>query len=441
MLEGMNEIIKKIKSQTMDALAHEILKSEIMRTRILFSYFFFMVSVIGLAFFFLKDRIEREAGIHFPFGTTLAVTLTIAVYEYGVYRLLLSFQKKGKVIFAAGRFANAFVEISFVSVLLWINMNVFESPLIPLFSPAALVYFIFIILSVLRLEFFLSVFTGLVAALEFVALSIYVNPQVQNTISLKFFSSLPPLIGKSATFFITGVIAGFVALQLKRALVASSAAVQEKNQVIGMFGQYVSPDVVDKLLEQKTGNFSESKHVCVMFLDIRNFTRFSEKRSPGEVIDYLNYIFSHLIDIVNVHNGMINKFLGDGFMAVFGAPLSDSGKDVDNAVNASLALLRKIEQLNQEGKIPETQIGIGLHYGAAMTGNIGSEARKEYTIIGDVVNLASRVEQLNKEFGTKLLVTEAVFQTVKDKVPGRHISSLQVKGREEPVVVFELGKV
>ncbi|EMG13435.1 adenylate/guanylate cyclase catalytic domain protein [Leptospira interrogans serovar Grippotyphosa str. LT2186] len=228
---------------------------------------------------------------------------------------------------------------------------------------------------------------------------------------------------------------------MKRSLISAMSAVQEKNKVVGMFGQYVSPDVVDRLLEQKNESFSEFKRVCVMFLDIRNFTRFSEKRPPGEVIDYLNYIFSHLIDIVNVHNGMINKFLGDGFMAVFGAPISDGGNDVKNAVEASLELLKKIEFLNQEGKIPETQIGIGLHTGEAMTGNVGSEARKEYTIIGDVVNLASRVESLNKEFGTKLLVTQAVYDDIKDTVPGRHLSSIHVKGREEPVDVYELGKI
>lgn len=269
------------------------------------------------------------------------------------------FLKKRKSVFSFARFGNAFVEISSVSILLWLNAETFESPLIPLYSPAVLTYLIFIILSVLRLEFWLSAFTGFIAGAELVFLAIYFIPNHPIKMPIHFFNSVAPFFSKGLLFTLGGVAAGLVGIQLRRSLISALDAVQEKNKVIGMFGQYVSPDVVDRLLEQKNENFSEFKHVCVMFLDIRNFTRFSERRSPGEVIDYLNYIFSHLIDIVNMHNGMINKFLGDGFMAVFGAPISDGGKDVKNAVNASLELLKKVGLLNQEGKIPETQIGIG----------------------------------------------------------------------------------
>ncbi|EMF80759.1 adenylate/guanylate cyclase catalytic domain protein [Leptospira weilii serovar Topaz str. LT2116] len=108
-----------------------------------------------------------------------------------------------------------------------------------------------------------------------------------------------------------------------------------------------------------------------------------------------------------------------------------------NAVNASLELLKKVEFLNQEDKIPETQIG--LHSGEVMTGNVGSEARKECTVVGDAVNLASRVESLNKEFGTKLLATQAVYDDIKAVIPGRHLSTIQVKGREQLVDVYDLG--
>ncbi|AOP34574.1 adenylate cyclase [Leptospira tipperaryensis] len=441
MLKGFQELIHRKRMLVMDALSFEVLKSEIVRTRILFRFFFVASLVVGTVYFLLGDRMTKEVGVRLPFEAIVLTGLGISLYEYIVYRIFQSYQRKRKVVFPPARFGNAFVEISFVTLLLWLNINSFDSPLIPLYSPAPYIYFIFIILSVLRLEFSLSVFTGLVAGVQLFGLAFFYIPASQVKLELQFFNSFMPFFGKGCLLVTGGFVSGLVAVQLKKTLVSATDAVQEKNKVIGMFGQYVSPEVVDRLLEQKNENFSEFKHVCVMFLDIRNFTRFSEKRSPGEVIDYLNYLFTHLIDIVNMHNGMINKFLGDGFMAVFGAPISDGANDIHNAVNASLALLKKVEQLNLEGKIPETNIGIGLHSGEAMTGNVGSEARKEYTIIGDVVNLASRVEQLNKEFGTKFLVTQAVYDNVKEKVPGRHLSSIHVKGREEPVDVYELAKL
>ncbi|MFE1998382.1 adenylate/guanylate cyclase domain-containing protein [Leptospira kirschneri] len=441
MVNPIQELTKKFKKPTMDPLSYEILKSEIIRTKILFIFFASVSVIMSVIFVVFHEWIVKETGGHFPFYAVLGVNLGTAIYELVVNRIFNSFLQKRKGVFSIARFGNVIIEISSVGLLLWFNIGAFASPLIPLYSPAVLTFFIFIILSVLRLEFWLSVFTGFVAGAELLVLAIYYIPQNPIPMPINFFNSLAPFISKSLLFLFSGIAAGLVGIQLKRSLVSAMSAVQEKNKVVGMFGQDVSPDVVDRLLEQKNESFSEFKRVCVMFLDIRNFTRFSEKRPPGEVIDYLNYIFSHLIDIVNVHNGMINKFLGDGFMAVFGAPISDGGNDVKNAVEASLELLKKIEFLNQEGKIPETQIGIGLHTGEAMTGNVGSEARKEYTIIGDVVNLASRVESLNKEFGTKLLVTQAVYDNIKDTVPGRHLSSIHVKGREEPVDVYELGKI
>lgn len=441
MANPIQELTRKFKNRTMDPLSYEILKSEIVRTKIL-CIFFTVASLIMTVFFtFFRDFIDRETGGRFPYWAVLGINVSTAFYELFANRLFTYYLRKRKVVFPIARFGNALAEISSVGLLVYLSAKGFESPLIALYSPAILTFFVFIILSVLRLEFWLSAFTGLVAGIEVIALALYYIPKNEIVMPIHFFNSVAPFFSKALLLFFGGVAAGLVGLQLRRSLISAMEAVQEKNKVVGMFGQYVSPDVVDRLLEQKNESFSEFKHVCVMFLDIRNFTRFSEKRSPGEVIDYLNYIFSHLIDIVNMNNGMINKFLGDGFMAVFGAPISDGGNDVKNAVNASLELLKKVEFLNQEGKIPETQIGIGLHSGEAMTGNVGSEARKEYTIIGDVVNLASRVESLNKEFGTKLLVTQAVYEEIKAGVPGRHLSSIQVKGREQPVDVYELGKV
>jgi adenylate cyclase len=205
-----------------------------------------------------------------------------------------------------------------------------------------------------------------------------------------------------------------------------------------MFGQHVSPSVVEKLLSQDVEFGGEVRHVCVMFLDIEGFTTFSESRRPEEVVLYLNSLFSEMIDSVNGHNGIVNKFLGDGFMAVFGAPIFDAS-DRKNAVAASLEILDRVEAMVTSGQISPTRIRIGLHAGEAVTGNVGSSARKEYTIIGDVVNLASRLEQLNKQFGSRLMVSETVVEGLDGLTEqAKPHGAIQVKGREQPVQVYEL---
>jgi adenylate cyclase len=145
-----------------------------------------------------------------------------------------------------------------------------------------------------------------------------------------------------------------------------------------------------------------------------------------------------MINIVNRNHGIINKFLGDGFMAVFGAPFSD-GLDSCNAVNAAKEILQKLKEEIEAGSILPTTVGIGLHTGNAVTGNIGSIQRKEYTIIGDVVNLASRIESLNKQFNSQFLISNTVKEAIGDA--GNDAVSLGeviVKGRAKPVEIFKL---
>jgi len=172
-----------------------------------------------------------------------------------------------------------------------------------------------------------------------------------------------------------------------------------------------------------------------MVLDIRNFTTFSEDRAADEVVRYLNTLWSFMVHTVNEHHGFVNKFLGDGFLAVFGAPLS-TGSDCANAIAAAQRIMREVEQRAAAGGLPPTQIGIALHAGHAIVGNIGSAERKEYTVIGDVVNVAFRIEALNKEFGSKLLISEPVRQLT--GVDGERIPSIAIRGRHDSVELFRL---
>jgi adenylate cyclase len=175
-----------------------------------------------------------------------------------------------------------------------------------------------------------------------------------------------------------------------------------------------------------------------MVLDIRNFTAEARQRRPAEVVDFLNGAFAFMIDAVDRHGGFINKFLGDGFMAVFGAPLEDP-RAVQHAVAAARDILAEIGARKLDSGPWPLRIHIGLHVGPAVIGNVGSPRRKEFTAIGDTVNLASRLEQLNKEHASRLLASDAVVAALDaDEPPAVPLGELAIKGYEQSVRVWRL---
>ena len=335
------------------------------------------------------------------------------------------------------RYFSAFVETSFPTVEVLVASSYID-PAVALSMTPVSIYPLFIALSALRLDFRLSVFTGAVAALEYTLVALAFGGGGGEGIS-PLLVSAPVHFVRGAALLALGVVTGLVALQIKRRMLDSFRLAEERNEVVNTFGQHVSPAVVDKLLERGAGLRSEKRNVCVMFLDIRNFTGFAEHRHPEEVVEYLESLFDFMIEIVNRHHGIINKFLGDGFMAVFGAPLSE-GRDCANAVEAAREILARVEEEVAVGRVLPTRVGIGLHAGEAVTGSIGSKLRQEYTVIGDVVNLAARIEKLNKRFGSRLLVSEAVWEAARGEVAAeaQPMGHVPVRGREAPIRIYRV---
>ena len=335
------------------------------------------------------------------------------------------------------KYLSAFLETSIPTTGIIVG-SLFLGPIYTLFTPAAFIYPLFISLSALRLDVRLCFFTGAVAGLEYSLLAVYLVQQAAGTPVEPILTGFPQHVFKGFLLFLTGVVTGLVTRQIRKRILSSFSVIEERNRISRTFGEYVSPEVMGKLLDLKPDLRSENKNVCVMFLDIRNFTGFAERRSPEEVVQYLESLFEFMIEIVNRHHGIINKFLGDGFMAVFGAPLSD-GKDCANALEAAQEILARVHKEVESGAILPTTVGIGLHAGEAVTGSIGSALRREYTVIGDVVNLAARIEKLNKQFQSQLLISEIVWQAVSDdKNKAVPMGEIQVKGREQSVQVYQL---
>jgi adenylate cyclase len=422
-----------------EEFALESLKSDRLRVTILIGAIVssLLIMILMVALFFEEFQVAFHGNFR---GFLLAVVVVFGAnfcYLLGERFVIDLLIKKKIRPFAALKYLSAFVETSIPTAGMIIG-SMFLGPIYTLFTPATFIYPLFISLSALRLNVRLCIFTGAVAGLEYTLLAVYFIQKASSASVEPILIGIPHHLFKGFLLFLAGVVTGLVTHQIRKRILNSFSVIEERNRISRTFGEYVSPEVMGKLLDLKPDLRSENKNVCVMFLDIRNFTGFAEKRSPEEVVQYLESLFEFMIEIVNRHHGIINKFLGDGFMAVFGAPLSD-GKDCANALGAAREILSRVHQEVESGTILPTTVGIGLHAGEAVTGSIGSALRREYTVIGDVVNLAARIEKLNKRFDSQLLISEIVWQSVSgDRGKAVPMGQVEVKGREQAIQVYQV---
>jgi adenylate cyclase len=416
----------------------EVAGSERLRALILIGMLVLEAILLMVIYFFYRNQYLNLFNNNIAFYAILIFTLLIIIYETVVHFFI---GKKLRVFFhhrSVFGYLNAFSEVTLLT-LLFIFIVEYSGQTVILMAPATLTYFLFIVLSTLRLNFRLSVFTGGMAAIEFVTVSVYYSTVFSNLPADRFHPDLTGMqyLGQGVILLISGIAAGFVADLIKKKIRVSWLHIKEKNEVIDLFGQQISPQIAGSILEKRDELSGTRKKVCVMFLDIRNFTPFVESHSPEEVVAYLNSLFHFMIDSVQRYDGVINQFLGDGFMATFGAPVS-KGNVPEKAVKASVEIIERVKQENIAGNIPETKIGIGLHYGEAVIGNIGSSVRKQYSITGNVVIMASRIEQLNKRWHSQLIISAEVFNELDVEVKGVFVPQkpAKVKGINRPVLLY-----
>jgi len=213
-----------------------------------------------------------------------------------------------------------------------------------------------------------------------------------------------------------------------------AAGLKDREFIKSVFGRYVSPEVMREILDGKIALGGEAKVLTIMFSDIRGFTAMSERMEPHALVRVLNQYFTAMDAVITEHHGSINKYLGDGILAMFGAPIS-----LDNsaraATDAARAMQRQLAAFNEQHGT-DLHIGIGVHTGEAVVGNIGSEQRTEYTAIGDAVNLASRIESLSPRYGQSILISEDSAAHLGDDYLMRIIDRVRVKGREGPITLI-----
>jgi adenylate cyclase len=209
----------------------------------------------------------------------------------------------------------------------------------------------------------------------------------------------------------------------------------------GALARYMTKEVAEKLLEGGEAVLGGvTQEATVLFSDISGFTSISERLSPQATVSLLNQYFTIMVDIVFRHKGVLDKYIGDGLMAVFGAPVATE-MDPDNAVRTAVEMMQILAAFNRDGKgagLPPLFIRVGINTDEILSGNIGSIKRMDYTVIGDGVNLAFRLEQANKYYQTGILVSEFTYRKLKDKYIARPMDLIRVKGKTKPVQVYEI---
>jgi adenylate cyclase len=417
------------------AFVREVLITEQLRMKTLIgAVLAFTLLILAVSTFFpgMVEQIWRKPVE--PAYLLLPAVIPFIVFECFALMLVTREIERRRDIPVLRRYLNAFVETSLPTLALGIHMT-FMGDERGLAFVVPLGYFIFIILSTLRLDFWLSAFTGLVAAAELLAMALF-YPRFHGS-DYDPWQDAGLHLAKSIVLLGGGIVAGAVGAQLRRQFMSSIAAATARDRVTNLFGQHVSPQVVEKLLSAGADDSPDARNVAVMFVDIRSFTAAARRRSPEEVVQRLDSAFEVLVEIVDRNGGIVNKFLGDGFLALFGAPLEDPDAG-HRAVTAAREILEAMERENEGNDWP-LRLGIGVHLGEVVAGNVGSQRRKEYTVIGDTVNFAARLEALNKEYGSQLLVSDHVYASVRTgQADAVSLGEVPVRGYEQPMTVWKL---
>jgi len=305
------------------------------------------------------------------------------------------------------------------------------------FERPFLILFLLNALSGLRFDFKASIYFAVASILVVFGLGFY---DAYSGYRISVPGAIFESVFKAALVGGTALVSGYIGHRSKALIVQAIEEQEEKKFIKTVFGRYATEEVVEDALKRGLKLGGEEREVTIFFSDIRNFTGMSERLQPNEVVDLLNDYFAEMVDVISRNGGTLNKFMGDGILAIFGAPVS-YGNDAERAVITALEMMERLEGFNREqvekGKA-ELSIGIGINTGRVVVGNVGSTERMEYTAIGDAVNLASRLDELNKELGTSILISHSTFQQVEGIIQTNRLKPTKLKGKEKKVWVYEV---
>ncbi len=312
-------------------------------------------------------------------------------------------------------------------------------------GPISYLYFHLIIMTGFVFKPRLSVMAGLISACGYMSMYLLdmgnlAGISACDSTLAQDLSAPSIYVVKSFMMAFGGAVVALLSMISRRLILRVLEEERHKAAISKLFGQYVSPEVKEKIISEKLGMTGERKKVVVLFSDLRGFSGFCEGLNPEEIVARLNEYFEAMVSAVTSQGGVVDKFMGDAVMAVFGGVLNLENP-AESALNAAFLMRAGLRKLNAkwaaEGR-KTFENGIGMHFGEVLQGSIGSEKRKEFTVIGDTVNIASRVEGLSKEFPEKILFTSGLFEVLPEgsKSLCRHLGNVSVKGKSETVSIY-----
>jgi len=413
----------------------EELKSEYTRSLLLIGFFSAILIVAFLNYIFLERNLAEYYGGFKTFSKIVGFIMFFIVFQLANIRFLKKSMIAARRTSLRYKIIQTIIEISVPSFIMVFIMGDLKM-LSFIDTPVMLVYFPLITLSILHLDYRVNIFAGLLSALLYAGVVYYAFEVVGIFSDANAAAPANSYYLRCLILVLSGGAAAFVSAELKKRIKSALAFQEEKDKVEFLFGQQVSREVSRAIIEDRGA--TKRREATIMFVDIRNFTNFADVHSAEEVNEYQNKCLGPIIDIINLHQGVVFQILGDGLMACFGSPVENS-LHADVAFQAGINILRQVESASNDQLIPNTRIGIGLHSGLVVTGNIGNEQRKQFSISGTPVIVASRIEQLNKKYRTEFLISRQVYDQIS---PGKaHIERLGeelLRGIEKPIEVFKV---
>ncbi|PKQ60947.1 hypothetical protein BZG02_17530 [Labilibaculum filiforme] len=379
----------------------------------------------------LRDSLNNKEFVY----TMLVWWLIFFLFEVLVFIRMHWHIKNNRPLSKKVLIPNLLMEFALPAIILF-NAVKYDNSLLVLEYDGLTFYFLLLMLSAMHLDFKISLAAGILACLGYFGVSYwgiqFLKPVGDIEQMIEIYSM------RSMGLLAAGIIAGVVAVEIRKRVNNLLKAKDTQIEMESLLGQQLSIDVARELILHPNDKVGQKIIGSIMFMDIRNFTSMADFQSPEETIAFQNAIFDPLIRIIEKNNGIIHQILGDGFMASFGV----TTENPDHVRDAYLAGIQIVEVISHcrnviDGK--QTRVGIGLHCGEVITGNIGNEIRKQFSIAGKNVIIASRIEQLNKQFDSQFLVSKAVATQLNGNQNNLlDLGMVKVKGIDEKIGILQV---
>lgn len=377
------------------------------------------------------------AGMMFPFAWSLSGGC-YSLFVYIILRKDLYFNGWQYILYLP---FTAFPSILFILT----EINLPGGAATYFFGPPVFLYFVMTALSGILFHRGVSIFAGILSTIQYIffyylAQDVLHQITAPDPVMQQDFSEPVIYLFRAIMILATGFIIGVSANSARKLFYRVLHEQNEKQSLDRLFGQYVSHEVKNKIIQEKKEMLAERKNVVVLFSDLRSFSTFSERMQPEDVVLQLNEYFEKMVQCIVENGGTVDKFIGDAIMAVFGG-LVDLENPSENALMAATNMFESLHELNlswENTNKPALQMGIGLHYGEVLEGTIGSKTRKEFTVMGDTVNTAARLESEAKNYEQSLIISQRIWEklNIQNQQEFIRLGNVQVKGKSEILTIY-----